>query len=68
LLPERRRRAVRIACGIAAAGAAVALLCAVLAFVSVWFVVVGTGACAVTAGAAFYAAFEGFDAWLRRRR
>jgi hypothetical protein len=33
----------------------------------VWFVVCGTLACAVTAGAAFYGAYEGFDERLRRR-
>jgi len=41
-------------------------VCAAASLVSVWFVVCGTAACAIAAGCAFYAAYEGFDERLRR--
>jgi CHASE2 domain-containing sensor protein len=64
--PERRRAALRVALVTSAAASGVAVLCAIAAFESIWFVVIGTGACAVLAGAAFYGAYEGFDERLRR--
>jgi len=63
----RRLQALRFARAIAAVGCGTALVCAAASRFSVWFVVVGTAACATTAAAAFYAAYEGFDERLRRR-
>jgi len=61
-----RAARIRGARAVAIGSASVVALCCFGAFVSVWFVLVGTGACAVTAGAAFYAAYEGFDEIIRR--
>jgi len=67
MTPQRRRSALRIALITTAAASGVALICAVVAASSPWFVVIGTGACAVATAGAFYGAFEGFDERLRRR-
>ncbi len=63
--PARAAR-IRGALTVATVAASLVALCCLGAFVSVWFVLVGTGACALTAGAAFYAAYEGFDEIIRR--
>ena len=60
---DRRIRGTRV---VVAAASATVLCCAVASFASVWFAIAGTAACALTALAATYAAFEGFDARLRR--
>ncbi len=61
-----RSREIRAACTITACASTVAIVCGLCAWVSVWFVVAGTLACAVAASAAFYGAYEGFDERLRR--
>ena len=57
----RAMRAVAILATVVVGGA-----CAAVTFAPVIASVVGTLACAVLAGAALYAAFEGFDDALRR--
>jgi hypothetical protein len=57
---------LRIALVTTATASGVAVFCAAASAFSIWFVVVGTGACAITAAGAFYGAYEGFDAVLRR--
>ena len=64
---EQRRNALRIALVTTATASGVAVFCAAASPFSIWFVVVGTGACAITAAAAFYGAYEGFDEVLRRK-
>jgi len=64
---ERRRNVLRIALVTTATASGVAVFCAAASPFSLWFVVVGTGACAITAAAAFYGAYEGFDERLRRK-
>ncbi len=51
---------------IVAFSSALTVVCGILLWISVWFVVVGTLACAVTALGAFFGAFLGFDERLRR--
>jgi hypothetical protein len=65
LAPERAR-AIRVAVRIAGCASVVAIACGLLSWLSVFFVVAGTLACAVAASAAFYGAYEGFDERLRR--
>lgn len=68
MLDPRRRAAVEAMRTLAGIGCVVVLgACVAVAFVPIYAAVVGTLACAVVAGAAFYAAFEGFDERLRRR-
>jgi len=68
VLSPRRRTAVMMMRTLAGAGCVVVLgCCAAVAFVPIFAAVAGTLACAVTACAALYAAFEGFDERLRRR-
>jgi hypothetical protein len=62
-----RRRAILVARAVVAVGSVTAVGCGAAFALSLWFVVAGTLACAITAMASFYAAFEGFDERLRRR-
>lgn len=41
--------------------------CVGVAFWPIYAAVAGTLSCAIVASAALYAAYEGFDEWLRRR-
>jgi hypothetical protein len=65
---ERRGRLVRRARTVAGVAAACVIVCGAAAIRAPLFAAAGTLACAVTACAALYAAFEGFDAILRRPR
>jgi hypothetical protein len=74
VIAGRRRIAILVALGVSACGSVTSIGCAIVIVCSlalssgfsVWFVVAGTLACAVTSLASFYAAFEGFDERLRR--
>lgn len=68
MLSPRARTAVRAMRILAGVGCALVLAsCVAVAFVPIYAAVAGTLACAVTACAALYGAYEGFDERIRRR-
>ena len=67
MLSERRRTAIRATRTLAGIACALVIAsCVAVAFSPVYAAVAGTLSCALVACSSFYAAYEGFDEWLRR--